>query len=290
MHRRQVLAALGATGVGGCLGARSASPAGSRTTISGTTETPTGDCPPFPDVDRVVCGVTDAPIVVTASPARADLPDPTVTFTLRNRSDRRFAANYYGWSLRKHVDGDWYRVAPRKIPEPLMHLEPGDSHEWRFPIDSDPPIPRRDLVYSKDGGTLGGLGPGAYAFDILGTLAEDDAMVLATPFELDGDPVALHPSPDAHVVASRGDELHVRDGDGDTTTVVKETDADPDRRLVTEQCYQFRTLRNTLGFLRERDATRVRLVGDRGPKVPLAFEPWQTFEYQGSAYQLREAD
>jgi hypothetical protein len=206
MRRRALLAVLCGTGgiaTAGCLDRTP--PAGSGPPDDPTTESPTDathptdtatepdsttaadpavgvppgetDCP-VPDPEstvQVVCtqlgGTPPDGTGLTASAESIRTVADTVEFTLQNATDTRLDVNFYGWSLWEHRADDWVRVAPDVWPEPLMNLEPGESHTWTLRVGEG----------STDGSSagtrniaVGGLDAGEYAFGIDGWFASTD--------------------------------------------------------------------------------------------------------------------
>lgn len=202
MNRRQVLALLGSTTVGGCLGGgrpddptrttglttaarttdtdaspmtNSEAPSTEATTGQRTAEPPEigeplpSECPVADDVQRVVCYPdTDWPLSMKPSIDTVSLPTASVSFTLENETDATFVTNYYGWSLHKRVGEEWYHVAPGDVPLPAYHLSSGESHTWNVTVDNS--NLHEEIVTVNDTADLQlrGLGGGTYAFGIDG--------------------------------------------------------------------------------------------------------------------------
>ncbi|NHN47559.1 hypothetical protein G9464_08110 [Halostella sp. JP-L12] len=264
MRRRRFLRALPATAAlaAGCLARDSPDDAENGTNGTDATETtvddwteniegrdPDGFPPRGSDhVDTVVWyrENRDAPIALEPSAAEGDLPVAEFAFALRNDTDQTFSTNFYDWSLSKRVDGEWFRVAPRMVPEPLMSLAPGEDHRWTLAASSERPDPKTDSVADEGDVSVRGLGAGTYAFAVDGWFEDGDheqQVVFAARFELAGDPVALTPSAAVREAARDGDVVTVQaDGsdheDAREATYVLERVEDPaeePRELITEQ-------------------------------------------------------
>lgn len=251
MKRRALLGTLATLTVAGCTGTDPGS--GGTDTTEATTAAPTtadptttqsgtppairdlgvpadqADCPFESDgVERVVCHPqqTDEPLVVTPSTDTVDLPNGSVTFTLTNDTTATYSVNFYDWGLHKRVDGQWFHVTPRLVPESLHQVPPGESHEWAVQIDNtmDPTVGPSD----KSGGTLAGLGGGEYAFEVSGWFEFDDhshTVGLGAHIDLEGDQVELTPSDD--LAADRDDDTVVA-----TST---DEDAEPTEAFVVKR-------------------------------------------------------
>jgi hypothetical protein len=154
------------------------------------------DCP-VPDEGRAVCHPehADAALSLTPKPETVGLPAGETTLTLANDTDHEYRANFYGWTLSKRVDGDWYRIAPQYSPEPLHVLPSGATHEWTLAVDnSETPTGGAAAEADID---LAGLGGGEYAFTVSGWFPVNDdesfRVAAGARFALDGDPLELTP-------------------------------------------------------------------------------------------------
>ncbi|WP_224269012.1 hypothetical protein [Haloprofundus salinisoli] len=329
MQRRALLASLGSLSVAGCIsGGDSGRSQTTRTTRrtqstslpSPTTESSTktdrptttaadppenvgiaptdSDCPAPENADRVVCAgetdLNDAPLPFSASTTSGSLPEATFKFTLRNRSAARFDINFYAWRMWKRVNGEWFHVAPRGWPQPLMMMRPGDSHSWSVTLERDLPNPGMARCCSgggTKGGTLGGFGGGEYAFLTDGWFAGDSGrrIALVARFELAGDPLVLEPAK-IETWAREGDTVTVRsgydDGDGEMATlVVTRTDADPDRTLIPEQAVRDYRLRNTLPFFDD-GVRQVRFRQREGTVPPFGVNDSFVVVYGGERFRV----
>lgn len=313
MNRRRALACVGSALLAGCLSESTpggSDPAASNATNGTTTTTehpntstgtpasPTleipdeNHCPSFGD-SRVVCSVDaddGTTLQMVPSKTRVDLPKATVSFTLRNETGATFTTNYYGWSVWKRVDGEWFHIAPQIVPEPAMMLESGDSHAWNLTVDNTD----LDAATARSQGTddiaLVGLGGGTYAFGIDGWFQKggyENAIGVAARFELNGDDLELAPTADLEVVGRDGDEKHVRVGDKKRRTMVAtrvETPTTDAKRLLPEQVVRS-ALRNLLASF-EPGVRRVTLDVNR--TAIYASEP-QVIEYEGQTYRIERS-
>jgi hypothetical protein len=124
---------------------------------------------------RIVCtpvgGTPPAGTGLTASAESVTLPEDTIEFTLRNATDTRLETNFYGWSLWRRTGHGWVHVAPEFYPEPLMWLDPGESHRWTLTIGAE----TQDAGTSGTGDiAVGDLDAGKYAFGTDGWFASAD--------------------------------------------------------------------------------------------------------------------
>ncbi|GKZ12371.1 hypothetical protein [Haladaptatus sp. T7] len=315
MNRRRALACVGSVLLAGCLSESTpggSDPAASNATNGTTTTTeqpntstgtpasPTleipaeNHCPSFGE-SRVVCSVDaddGTTLQMVPSKTRVDLPKATVSFTLRNETGATFTTNYYGWSVSKHVDGEWFHIAPQIVPEPAMMLESGDSHTWTLTIDNTD----LDAASARSQGTddiaLVGLGGGTYAFGIDGWFQKggyENAIGVAARFELNGDDLELAPTADLEVVGRNGDEKRVRQGDGGETFVatrIDESEAEDPRRVLPEEAVRLPALRNLLASF-ESGVERVRL--DTEQTGPFSTDTG-VIEYEGETYRITPVD
>ncbi|MWG33606.1 hypothetical protein [Halomarina oriensis] len=313
MRRRQVLA-LAAVGLAGCLSDPSPSPNGTddgtttpATTV--TTETPEspdvgaypGDCPRYGDSTLVCADAApdDVPLRMTASRSSVELPG-TVEFTLSNDTEVRFETNHYGALLHKRVDGEWFRIAPTIVEEPLMYIVPGDSHTWSVTLEHAPDEQARGG--GDDERRVAGLGGGRYAFGNDGWFSTgnyEESVALATTFEVDAPPAALTTTGDVSEVSVEDDTVTARwsggyDGEGSSegTFVLRVVDGTAEHRLVTEQVLQpggfgrSRPLRDALALLLDRNVQTARLSGSTGTTPAFGVREPTRFEYDGQSYEM----
>jgi hypothetical protein len=258
MNRRALLGTLASLTVAGCAGTGPGS--GENTTERTTTTEPTtaqpttanpttqsgtppeirdlgvpvdqADCPFESDsVERVVCypQQTGDSLLVTPSTDTVELPTGAVTFTLTNDTSATYSVNFYDWTLHKRVDGQWFHVTPRIVPDPLHRVPSGESHEWTVHVDNtqEPTAGPSDTA----GGTVAGLGGGEYAFEVSGWFEFDDHSFhvgLGAHVDLLGDQLELTPSADLSV-----------DRDGETVVATRtDEDAEPTAAFVVERVGQ----------------------------------------------------
>lgn len=256
--------------------------------------------PPFDDdVDRVVWWGDerpDSPVRLAVDRRSGSLPEATFGFSLVNDSDLPFAYNPYNWGVWKRVDGSWYSVAPRVVPDPLSVLSPGSEHAWRLTVDADRSLP--DSQYGGPQGsesvTIGGLGGGTYAFETDGWFEGQDyrdSTGLAVRFVLDGDPLTVTLDDSVTETSRGGSTVTVRTDVQSTAETrpcvfVLERDDDPEaERRIPEQIVRDPRLRKTLPAF-EPGVDTVRLVEPNGTVPPFGVnDPW-TFRFRGTAYRV----
>jgi hypothetical protein len=253
MNRRAFVGTLASLLAAGCTGTGSPESTTTRTPTTTTTAAPTttttttsssatppeirdlgvpveeASCPFDADgTERVVCypEQTDEPLALAPAEDELSLPTAETTFALANDTDYTFMVNFYNWGVHKRVDGEWYYIAPRMIPQPLHTLPAGETHEWTFAVDnSQEPTGGPS---SESGGTLAGLGGGEYAFETSGYFESGDhehQIGLGALFTLEGDQLQLIPPDD--VSSTR---------DGDTVVVTRDEESgDPTEALVVER-------------------------------------------------------
>jgi len=320
MRRRRCLTLLGASLVGtaGCLASGStdrAEPAGGPDPTSSPTGDPTtgtreggpgSDATGFPPeddgVDRVVWADevddTSGRVALAADVASTTLPDARATFTLHNRSDRRFASNFYDWRVYRREGGRWHRVAPRYVNQPLMHLGPGASHAWTVRLSSEIPAERGLHAGGTEDVAVRPVGGGEYAFAVGGWFPEQTAtpthehkIVHAARFELDGPELTLEPSDAVRSVERDGDVVSIEgDGDGDeqreaTYVLRRAPEATAPEPLTTEQAYRRWPLRDALAHATD-GVSEVRLRAPDGTHPPFgvhADDPL-AFAYDGATW------
>lgn len=320
MDRRRLLALLGSAGLGGCLGADPGDPTTGTTTQNATTErqtttgadgTATGTeppdvgtadpqgGPPFDgDVRRYVYApaADDASLAIAPAEQSGSLPRAEFPFTLTNGTDATFSVNFYAWKLWKRVDGEWFHVAPRMWPQPLMTLGPGDAHTWRLTVDNadlDRPIPRSE---GTEAVTVVGLGAGTYAFGTDGWFEGDgyqNAVGLSARFDLSGDPLELTPT-GIDSVERDGDEVVVRDDPDDesylaTYTVARVDDPPTEpRRLIAEQIIRDTPLRNALAHF-ESGVRKVVYRAETTTYPPFGVREPRYVAYDGDSFRIETA-
>jgi hypothetical protein len=319
--RRRALLALGALGLAGCVDgpAGSDSPTDSppdsptQSPTEPPTQTPAGtppdigvqpaesDCPAASDAVRVVCepeaDPDSVPLALTADTRSATLP-ATLTFTLTNESDATFSTNFYDWSLWKRVDGEWFHIVPDAIQQPLMHLEPSDSHEWDFTAEHEQPLgPNRRYYSWERSGTVGGLGGGEYAFTTDGWFREgsyDATTTFGVLLSFDAPALVLEPtarvtghSRDGDTVTVRGegsDSENTRRAELALTRVAEGEGTDP-RVVIPEQAVYDYRLRNTLPYF-ESGVETVRYVADDATLPAFGVHEPYTIRYEREPFRV----
>lgn len=256
------------------------------------------DCPDHRDCVRVICAgevdPAETPLLLGADPTEGSLPAATFEFTLSNDTDATFKTNFYDWAVSKRVDGQWYRIAPRIVLQPLMSVDPGGSHTWRLSVDNSQldgrPLEDPSATEEVD---IAGLGGGEYAFTTSGWFGEgnhDRQIGLAARFSLSGDPVELVPTDGVTETVRDGDTFVVHTGDGPggerfTGFALERTDADPDRTLIAEQAIRDRWLRNTLPYFEDGIDT-VRLADPSGGFPASPVRDGDVIGYRGESFRV----
>ena len=329
MQRRALLTAIGASVFAGCVADESPAATG---TDTDTPETPSGEpattttkqptmtsTPTTPDVgvspseaagppwdddiERVVAwpDVTDETAIALTPPTQqGSLPTTTFEFTLTNGTDVRFDTNFYAWRVWKRVDGSWFHVAPTAWPQPLMTLEPAESHTWTLTVDNTTsdgaPFSH---VEGRESISLSGLGGGTYAFTIDGWFATEDyqnGLGFVARFDLSGDPVELAPTDEVVETTREGDTIVVstdREAGGDARKAAYivdrlaegESSDGTARRVITEQILRNRELRNTIPFFEDGVET-VRLEEQNSTFPAFGINDTRLVEYEGVRYRI----
>ncbi len=323
MNRRRTLACVGSALLAGCLSRSTSSgsePAASTTrtakhtatkSTTPTTEHPhphdpetdspnldvpsENHCPPFGDDEKQVVCYQDATsgttLLMKPSKGSVTLPKAALSFTLQNETGTTFTTNYYAWSLWKLVDGKWFQLMPRIVPEPAMMLKSGDTHSWSVTIDNTNLDGSLDPAGGTEDLTLVGLGGGTYAFGIDGWFEGNsykNGIGVATRFKLVGDELQLTTTDDFEVVSRDGDEKHVRESGKKRGTLVatrvKNSTADAER-MLPEQAIRS-PLRNLLASF-EPGVRRVTLDVNR---TSLVVSKSKLIEYEGQTYRVGRKD
>lgn len=318
MRRRRLLRVLPATAAlaAGCLARNSSDePSGGSTTGNQTTDDSGGsvddidgrDPDGFPPrgsehTDAVVWfrDNEDGPMALEPSATEGELPSDEFTFALENGTDRTFQTNFYDWTLAKRVDGEWYHVAPRMVPEPLMRLKPGDGHRWTLAVTSERPDPRTDSVADEGDISVRGLGAGTYAFAADGWFEDENheqKRMFAARFELSGDSLELTPSAavreatrDGDVVTVRADGADSEDARDATYVLERSEDAEGAREMITEQVVRRWPLCDALAHV-ESGVQEVRVESTTG-SVPAfgVLDDASPIRYDGDAFRARVED
>ena len=322
LDRRHLLGLVGVGALAGCLDDPDQPSSDSTSSTDGREDYPNSSgaagtqlpsCPDYGErVDRVICddadGSGDEPIILEPSTRTVEIGSP-IEFTLRNDSDARLATNFYNWRVDKHVDGRWNRVAPMGHNDPLMFVDPGDTHTWTVTptndgIDEGAPV-------EPAGGTetiaLAGVGPGAYAFRARGWVdgeRSEKILAFAATFELEGESLELAPTnaiedvereeredgPGDRLVASssRGDpddEYH-RSGAFELEVVEEPVEGEA-RSVITEQLVRQDRLRDAVALVRSHDVSAVRIEEYDGTGPVFGRDGDEVYEYQGAFYRVR---
>ncbi|PSQ45097.1 hypothetical protein BRD14_00150 [Halobacteriales archaeon SW_5_68_122] len=203
--------------------------------------------PPLPNAETMAWyHEADARAEVYLQPSEERVEAPAcIEFELHNRSGERIAGNPYDWTLYKLDDGEWFRIAPWFVNQPLARIPPGNSDESELSLFHGEPMA------CEDGRGVGHLGGGRYAYRVgFGREGETHAALL------DLEAPAVSPTPDDDAEIERdGDEVVVttpvwndEEHPPDAELVFERTDRDPDRRLVAEQLFRrpMRGYRNAL--------------------------------------------
>ena len=298
MRRRALLAAAvpGAVGLlAGCV-----SSGGSPR----TTTVPDGgiDCPRYDEqIETVVCtpdlDESSGQMAMRPASSTGSLPEASFEFTLRNEREQVFNTNFYAWRLQKYVDGRWFHVEPREWPEPLMRMEPGDSHTWSVLVDNTDLA--RSIPHSQgtDEVSVVGLGGGTYSFGVEGWFeAEDHTSKTAyvTRLDLEGDPLTFGPTPDVEERVREGDDVIVQwpreEGDPVVYRVSRlKSVPDDAERVIPEQVVRDDALRNALSLFerwtRNVEVHTTETALSTGPPMD-----GKTIEYEGTGYQIEVDD
>jgi hypothetical protein len=336
MRRRALLATLAAGALGGCFGGdgqpvgpdetATETPRPTRTPTdrpTGTpratetstpTETATETLPPAPDLSaypgacphpdraesRVICAdaaPADAPLTMTASTDRVELPG-SATFTLSNDTGVEFRTNFYDWSLYKRSDAGWHYVTPWFVPEPLTPLPAGEAHTWDVRFDGELRAEGPSNPRGTDELAIHALGGGRYAFLTSGWFRpyDEERIVVATRFDLDGPPLELVPTnhvtdveTDGDVLRARWTELSGADRRPRLTYVLDRVAVpDPTPLVAEEVAYGLDPWtdvprRDAFALLTSRDVTRVELTGQMDP--PKDREYHLDYAFRGETYR-----
>lgn len=307
MNRRTVLhtgVAL-AIGLAGCLdGVGPRSPSSTPEPLSCPSTVPRIENADFDGEFRMECDApteseTDASDTTLAPDARsASLPNAEIAFTLTNRRDRPFNANFYRWELRKRVDGEWHGTVPtRASANAESSLAPDSSHTWSVSIRNDALGKPVEPVTADASLSLRALGGGTYSFVIVGSygrrgqswVENQPIVAYAAPFRLEGDALRLVPTNAVRNVARDGSAVTVTvgadDPSGAITVTKRPSGVDGGRTYVTESVYGIPSLRNALAQFEDGvDEVTVRTDDPFGSPLYRGL----TFTYEGTAYEVTE--
>lgn len=310
--RRRLLAASSATLVAGCLEGTApvASPAndtddGPAANSSPPDESGPGSCPEYGErVDRVICydDVSDDPIYLEPSSERV-VEGESIEFTLENGTDERLASNFYNWRVHKYVGEEWHHVAPMGYKQPLMSLEPGESHTWTVTVSNEN-LDDVGLVFGSSATedvTLASVGAGHYAFRARGWFeseSHEEALAFAATFDLEGEPLELTPSNAVEETEREGETLVARSSRGDpddedsrlgafeVERVDEPDEGDAVRPTIVEQLFRRPRLRDAIALSIEHDARTVRLEEYDTTHPIFGSRSDGVYEYGGAYYRV----
>lgn len=237
--------------------------------------------------------------IIVPSTRSASL-DAETQFTLTNHREQVFNANFYNWHLQKYVEGEWHDTVGRRFSANAGgSLAPDESHSWSLSVRNDNLDQPVEPVRSDENLTVRALGPGTYAFLIVGSyghrgqswLANQPVIGYAAPFTLEGDQLELVPTDRVQQVDREGDTVVVTVGTDDPTssvTVTKNTGTqtttrDQQSEYITESVYGNPLLRDILAHF-EPDVTcvTVRTTGVLGTQ----FHRGASFTYDNTTYEI----
>jgi hypothetical protein len=316
--RRELLAACCAAGgalVAGCSGESDTAPSQgeSESTRSVTTDrtrgpVPAGEfagsCPPYPNIDRVICwdAAREASVPGSLAPSsRKASPDSAVEFTLSNDSNAQLLTNPYNWYLHKYDGEEWFHVAPMSWPLEQISLDAGEKHSWTMTVRRDDVEDGRAVPRLRTRGeiALSGAGGGRYAFRARGQFADDSlntTIAFGTTFEIDAGDLTLAPSTAIQNVAVDGNTVFAESTRGDpeegypAEMVYVLERLDPPvidaQQLITEQVIRRIPLRGAVALAEAEDADRVEITERNGAVPAFAGTSPRTIEYQGSYYEV----
>jgi len=263
-----------------------------------------GECPDY-GTDYVVCYDAAADNLEKFSgyldpSATAFGPEEPVSFTLHNTSDRTLSTNFYDWRLHKRVDGQWYSVAPRFVNEPLMTVEPGDTHTWELTVDNDgiedgQPVRPVSGVEDLD---LTGIGRGHYAFRARGWFEGQDHetdTAFAATLDFEGESLSVTPSNAIDRTEWEGETLVAESNRGDADDedyrlgayeLERVESADGSRTMITEQVLRRTQLRDVVALVLEHDADSVRLEEYNATYPIFGIDEGRRVTYEGETFEI----
>ena len=177
MHRRRFLgtAALAAgAALAGCTASALPSP---NADDPGPNAAPLDDCPDLLDADRTRCPGDGGPLAVRRSVPRVAGEDWSLRVAVENVGEATYGTNPYAWSVYRHEDDGWHRVAPDATVEPWLELPPGDTYAWLL-TPGETPVGDADQRVFLD------LEPGLHAFAV--PFRGPDRVAAVAPFEVGG--------------------------------------------------------------------------------------------------------
>lgn len=276
------------------------------------------ECSAYERVERVVCydAIDPDGVAVYLEPAAESVAEGAgerIDFTLSNDNDRTLATNFYNWHVHKHVDGEWYHVAPRMWNQPLMFVPPGDAHTWTVSVDNAGIEAGESVPWASatESVTLQGVGGGHYGFRARGWFEDEgheEAIAFAATFEIETDPLELTPTTaieetewlEDWLVAhsSRGDpdddryrrgayELERLDDPAAWDGPDDSDDPSEPRQVIVEQVVREDQLRDAIALSNAHDADRVRLVEYTATTPIFGSRTDGVYELQGRYYGVR---
>jgi Tfp pilus assembly protein PilX len=226
----------------------------------------------------------------------------TIAFELANRSERRFATNFYNWRLDKRVDGEWFHVAPQEYPEPLTALAPDEMHTWRLTAAESAVAEGESVDRSGETGTedlsVEALGGGTYAFRTRGWFADDrddGTYAFGATFDLDAPALSITRT-DAITETRWEDETLLAESDrGDPEAgqlgayELRRVGDAPDEeviRLIAEQVLRNDQLRDAVALAVEYDADTARIEEYTGITPVFGADSDGYYEVGGTVYEV----
>lgn len=251
------------------------------------------DVPNLPDAEEMAWyHEADASTPVYLQPSAEHVEAPAcIDFDLENRSHERLSGNPYSWGLYKLVGGEWFRIEPWAIPQPLAYVQPGETDE------SSLALYHGNVLDCDDARSVDHLGGGRYAYRVGYSREEETHAAL-----VDLDAPEVSPSVDDDVDIERdGDELVVTmpewndDEHPPNAEIIFEraASAETDRRLIPEQLFRqpMRGYRNALPLFEE-SIERLTLRADRHVvgRTTGYDELETTVEYDGETFHVTGED
>lgn len=315
--RRDLLAGLGAAGgalAAGCLGDAGTDEDGQPDGREpGDTTRPArpvesgefaAGCPDYVSTERVICwdAIESGSVPGFLEPSGRTLSvDSDIAFTLHNKRDAPLQSNFYDWQVHKRVDDDWFHVAPLSWPEPLMTVDPGETHTWTVGMEDGVVAAGQlvDRLTETSDIVLTGVGGGRYAFRARGRFADDQSetpIAFAATFDVEADPLPLTTTDVLQNVAVDGDVVRAEstrgepDGGYEGGLVYDLERLDPPvvdaQSLITEQIVRRLPLRDAVALAVEHDADRVQIEEVNGAIPMFASNLAREIEYQGAYFSV----
>jgi hypothetical protein len=268
-----------------------------------------GECPAYPD-EHVVCydavlaherDIGDFELVLEPGSDALERGE-TIPFELANRSETRFATNFYNWRLDKHVDGEWFDIAPQEYPEPLMSIGPGGTHTWRLTVAESAVAEGEPVDRSGETGTadlsVEALGGGRYAFRARGWFEggyDDGTYAFGATFDIDAPRLSITPTNAIIDTRWEDDTLITKSDRGDpeegrlAAYELRRVDDGSDgetRRLITEQVLRNDQLRDAVALATKHDADAVRIEEYTGITPVFGSDSDGYYEIDDTVYEV----